>query len=152
MTLKRLTIGDIETIKKLMLDIFSGEPWNAPRADSSAVLDLTAAAGRCLPQLAADDSHFYTGEACRAYTMLQAGSLTPEGVIAALKRGEFYASQGPEFLDAELAGGELIVRTSPAVSYTHLSTPTQGNPGIRSWSTARQASSVRRTNSTSRCV
>lgn len=100
---------------------FSGEPWNAPRADSSAVLDLTAAAGRCLPQLAADDSHFYTGEACRAYTMLQAGSLTPEGVIAALKRGEFYASQGPEFLDAELAGGELIVRTSPVCRCSFIS-------------------------------
>ena len=91
----------------------SGEPWNAARADSSAVLDLTATAGRCLPQIAADDSHYYDGEQCRAFTMLQADALTPEGIIAALRRGSFYASQGPRFLDVELTDRELIVRTTP---------------------------------------
>lgn len=92
---------------------FSGTPWNAPRADSGAVLDLVAAAGRLLPQVAADDCHFYTGEQCKSYTMLQADSLSPEDVIAAMKRGSFYASQGPEFVDVELTEDELIVRTSP---------------------------------------
>lgn len=91
----------------------SGEPWNAPRADASCVLDLVATAGRCIPQVAADDSHYYAGEHCRSFTMLQADSLTPEGVIAALKRGSFYASQGPRFLDAELEDGRLTVRTTP---------------------------------------
>ena len=51
---------------------FSGVPWNAPRADSSGILDLVATAGRCIPQIAADDSHFYEGEQCRSFTMLQA--------------------------------------------------------------------------------
>ena len=100
---------------------FSGTPWNAPRADSSAVLDLTAAAGCCIPQLAADDCHFYTGEQRMSYTMLQADALTPEGVIAALKRGSFYASQGPQFLDVELTDRELIVRTSPVSRCTFIS-------------------------------
>ena len=91
----------------------SGSPWNAPRADSSAILDVTAAAGCCIPQLAADDSHFYEGEQCRSFTMLQADELTPEGVIAALKRGSFYASQGPRILDAEIADGRFILHTTP---------------------------------------
>ena len=96
----------------------SGEPWNAARADSTAILDLVATAGRCFPQVAADDSHYYEGEQCRAFTMLQADALTPEGVIAALRRGSFYASQGPRFLDVELTDRELIVRTTPVCRCT----------------------------------
>ena len=91
----------------------SGSPWNAPRADSSVLLDIVAAGGRCIPQIAADDCHFYTGEQLMSYIMLQADELTSEGVIAALKRGSFYATQGPQFIDAELTDTELIVRTSP---------------------------------------
>ena len=99
----------------------SGSPWNAPRADSSVLLDVVAANGRCIPQVAADDCHFYTGEQCMSYTMLQADALTPEGVIAALKRGSFYASQGPQFIEAELTDTELIVRTSPVSRCTFIS-------------------------------
>ena len=97
---------------------FSGAPWNAPRADSGAVLDLVATAGCFIPQVAADDCHFYTGEQRMSYIMLQADELTSEDVIAALKRGSFYASQGPRFIEAELTGRELIVRTSPVSSAT----------------------------------
>ena len=85
------------------------------------LLDVVAANGRCIPQVAADDCHFYTGEQCMSYTMLQADALTPEGVIAALKRGSFYASQGPQFIEAELTDTELIVRTSPVSRCTFIS-------------------------------
>ena len=91
----------------------SGTPWNGPRADSSGILDIVAAAGRCIPQIAADDSHFYTGEQCVSFTMLQADELTPEGVIAAMRRGSFYASQGPRILDAEIESGRVILHTTP---------------------------------------
>lgn len=91
----------------------SGVPWNPQRADASCVLDLTAAAGRCIPQVAADDSHAYDGEAGMSYTMVQADDCTPKSIIAALKRGSFYASQGPRFLDAEITDTELIVHTTP---------------------------------------
>lgn len=92
---------------------FSGEPWNAARADSSQILDVAAANGWVVPQVAADDCHFYEGEELKSYIMLQADELTPEGVIAALKAGSFYASQGPEILDAQIEGDELILHTSP---------------------------------------
>lgn len=100
---------------------FSGRPWNAARADSSLLLDEVATAGRCIPQVAADDCHFYTGEQLMSYIMLQADELTSAGVIAALKRGSFYASQGPRFIDVERTERELIVRTSPVSSCTFYS-------------------------------
>ena len=93
---------------------FSGRPWNAARADSSLLLDEVATAGRCIPQVAADDCHFYTGEQLMSYIMLQADELTSAGVIAALKRGSFYASQGPRFYHAEVLEDRLRLRFSPA--------------------------------------
>lgn len=100
---------------------FSGPPWNPPVADASEILDAVAEAGRCLPWLAADDSHYYTGEQCMSWTMLQADELTPEGIIAALKRGSFYASQGPLFLDAEIVDGEFRVKTTPVARCSFIS-------------------------------
>ena len=91
----------------------SGVPWNAERADSSNILDVVSAWGKYYPLVATDDAHFYTGEACVSYTMVQADELTPEGIIAALKRGSFYASQGPEFLDVEVEDDTITVRTTP---------------------------------------
>lgn len=92
---------------------FSNTPWNAARADSGLILDVAATHGWVTPHVAADDCHFYEGEQCRSYTMVQADELTPNGVISALKKGAFYASQGPEILSAEIQGDELILRTSP---------------------------------------
>lgn len=53
--------------------------------------------------------------------MVQADALTPEAIIAALKRGSFYASQGPEFLDVEIDEDQMIVRTTPVVRVTYSS-------------------------------
>lgn len=94
---------------------FSGPPWNADRADSGQILDVLCTSGRLLNLVAADDCHYYEGEQCRSWTMVQAGNLTPEAVIDALKRGRFYASQGPEFKSAQVLEDRLIVRTSPVV-------------------------------------
>lgn len=92
----------------------SGVPWNGPRADSTAILDVTAAsAGRVFPWVATDDSHFYTGEQCRSWTMVQADELSVSGILDALRAGRFYASQGPEFIEVEKTETQLIVRTSP---------------------------------------
>lgn len=101
----------------------SGTPWNAQRADSGGVLDLLAASGRLIPQVAADDAHFYSGEETRSWTMLQADALEPDAILDAFRKGRFYASQGPEILDAELTDTELILHTSPVsmcVFYSNL--------------------------------
>ena len=91
----------------------SDEPFNAQRGDASQILDVTAANGKVFRQVATDDAHFYRGEQCRSYIMLQAEELSVSGILSALRTGKFYASQGPRFLSTEVADGKLIVHTSP---------------------------------------
>lgn len=92
----------------------SQPPWNASRADSSAVLDLCHSDDCCLPVVAGDDAHFYNGDQCAAFLMLSAPVLTRESVLDALKNGRVYASQGPRIESAVLENGVFSLRCSPA--------------------------------------
>lgn len=87
-------------------------PWNGDRADSTCILDVTAAQGHLLNTVAADDSHFYTGENCTSYIMLQTDELTQENVLKALDEGAFYATRGPRFEQIEVTEDEIHVRCS----------------------------------------
>ena len=99
----------------------SDEPFNAPRANSESLLDVTAANGKVFGLLAADDSHRYMGEECVSYVMVQAEALTAAGVLSALREGRFYASQGPEFHDIAVEDGVVTVETSPVSRVTFCS-------------------------------
>ena len=94
----------------------SAFPWNGDRADSTCVLDVCAAQGHLLNTVAADDSHFYTGENCTSYIMLQTDELTQENVLKALDEGAFYATRGPRFEQIEVTEDEIRVKCS-AVKY-----------------------------------
>ncbi|MBQ7488383.1 MAG: CehA/McbA family metallohydrolase [Clostridia bacterium] len=96
----------------------SGEPFNGPRANSEGILDVTAANGRLYNLVAADDAHFYHGEQCVSYIMVQAEALTVPAVLDALRKGRFYATQGPEFRNIEICGDEIIIETSPVSRIT----------------------------------
>ncbi len=91
----------------------SGEPFNGPRADSEALLDVAAANGKLFNLAAADDSHLYHGEQCVSYIMVQAAELTVPAVLDALRKGRFYSSQSPSFRNIEIVGNEVAVETSP---------------------------------------
>ena len=114
-----LSLGDVCAAE--IYNSFSDRPWNAPRADSALPLDVLSNAGRTLPLVAADDSHRYGGEQCTSFTMVQAERCEPAAIIAALRAGKFYASQGPRFEDVEIFDDRMRVRTSPARSITFLS-------------------------------
>jgi len=90
----------------------SGYPWNGDRADSTCILDIAAAQGHLLNTVAADDSHFYTGENCLSYIMLQTDELTQENVLKALDEGAFYSTCGPRFEQIEVTEDEIRVRCS----------------------------------------
>ncbi len=92
----------------------SGIPWNADRADSSSILDVCGANGTHLNFVATDDTHFYNGEQCQSYIMLAAEENTEEAIKDALRKGDFYATQGPRFEKIEFDGEVLRVWTSPA--------------------------------------
>ncbi len=90
----------------------SGHPWNGDRADSTGILDVAAANGHVLNTVAADDTHFYTGEECSSYIMVQADELSQEGVLKALDEGAFYATRGPRFHQIEVTEEEIRVSCS----------------------------------------
>jgi len=79
----------------------SDEPFCVSRGYSGTVLDSAAAYFGCFPYLiAADDSHHYKGEDCRAFIMLKARDNSHKEIKNALLRGDFYASLGgPEILN-----------------------------------------------------
>ena len=93
----------------------SRTPWNGDRGDSSGFLDvLASSSGVLLPFIAADDAHFYSGEECCGYTMVNTRSLTREGILEALFAGRFYASQGPAIEQVQIEDGVVTVTCSPA--------------------------------------
>lgn len=83
------------------------------RPDSSLIVDMLATRGRFYPLLAADDTHYYeNGEACASWIMVQAEENSRTALLSAIRKGAFYATQGPEvhlFPD----GDGYTVRTSP---------------------------------------
>ena len=89
----------------------SGMPWGN-RADSATVLDMMAADGFMLPVHAADDTHYYDGDEGRAFIYAKTESASGEDIIAAIKRGDVYASRGP-VLDVKKEGNTLRVNCSP---------------------------------------
>lgn len=96
-----------------ILNSVSGLPWNPDRADSSLVLDQCAAAGHAFRFVASDDTHFYNGDEFGGWICLAAEENSQMAVIAALKKGDFYATQGPEFHEIRFDGETVTVETSP---------------------------------------
>ncbi|HHX53551.1 MAG TPA: CehA/McbA family metallohydrolase [Clostridiales bacterium] len=74
----------------------SAKPYGV-RPDSSMISDLVSAQGRLIPLVAVDDAHLYEGEQGVSYIWLKTDVLDKQHILSALKRGDFYASQGPRF-------------------------------------------------------
>ena len=86
------------------------------RPDGVAMLDHLVTEGRRLTGFAADDAHFKADDCFGGWVQVKAEELTPEALLAALKAGHYYASQGPEILSAVIRDGKLHVETTPARS------------------------------------
>jgi hypothetical protein len=85
------------------------------RGDSWYMSDLLSNLGRRLTAYAADDAHFTERpDAFAAWVQVRAESLDPAALVAALKAGHYYASQGPEIADIARDGDTLHIRCSPA--------------------------------------
>ena len=70
-------------------------PMNPQRADASLYFDLWAKEGILVPVTAADDTHSYRNETAVSWIMAGAASRSSEDLLAAIRGGNFYASQGP---------------------------------------------------------
>jgi predicted metal-dependent phosphoesterase TrpH len=86
------------------------------RGDGTMLLDALLNEGRDLTAIATDDAHFRYDDSCGGWVMVKAEENEPNALLAALKRGDFYASQGPMIHAAEILGGALHVESSAVVN------------------------------------
>ncbi|MGB0852897.1 MAG: PHP domain-containing protein [Pikeienuella sp.] len=89
---------------------------DADRPHGFATLDLLLSKGVRLNAIATDDAHFASPDHFGGWVMVKAEENTPEALLAALKAGAFYASQGPEIRDIEIKGREITIESSAATT------------------------------------
>ncbi|MBC8036508.1 MAG: PHP domain-containing protein [Rhizobiales bacterium] len=87
---------------------------DSDRGDGWYLLDQMLNEGRRLSAFATDDAHFKTDDHFGGWVHVKADSLGPDVLLDALKKGEYYSSQGPVIHGMELEGTELHVTCSPA--------------------------------------
>lgn len=86
------------------------------RGDSCALWDALLDAGRRLAPIAVDDSHWHVDDAFGGWVMVKAAENAPEALLAALRAGRYYASQGPEIHDLRIGPEMIALDCSPVVS------------------------------------
>ncbi len=82
------------------------------RPDGFAIADLLLTEGRRLTMIATDDAHFSEPDHFGGWVMVKAQENEPDALLAALKRGDFYSTQGPELRDVRVEKDHVIVESS----------------------------------------
>ena len=90
------------------------------RPDSSLIIDMLATQDFLLPLIADDDAHYYDNDAGVSWIMVQAEDNTRESLLPAIRKGSFYATQGPE-IHLVQEGDEFAVYSSPVREIVFLS-------------------------------
>ena len=113
-----LTLADARAITSAhAVEIYNhGCATGCDRPDGAAIADLLLTEGRHLSLIATDDAHFSEPDHFGGWVMVKAPENTPEALLAALKAGAFYSSQGPELRDVRLEGDHVVVESSAVVS------------------------------------
>ena len=86
----------------------------AARGFGWGLLDQLLSRGHHLNALATDDAHFEIDDAFGGWVMVKADERDPDALLAALKSGHYYSSQGPEIYDIRFEADEVVVDCSPA--------------------------------------
>ncbi len=117
-----LTLADARGITTAhAVEIYNhGCAMGCDRPDGAAIADLLLTEGRKLSLIATDDAHFSEPDHFGGWVMVKAERNDPEALLAALKRGDFYSSQGPELRDVRIEGDKVVVESSAVVSVVAL--------------------------------
>lgn len=89
------------------------ECGESDRAYSDVIIDQMATAGRLTNILAVDDTHYYEGDQCRGWIMVEATDVDAQSIVRAIRAGRFYATQGPEVHIEKIAPDKVRVVCSP---------------------------------------
>ena len=117
-----LTLADARTISAAhAVEIYNhGCAMGCDRPDGAVIADLLLTEGRRLTLIATDDAHFSEPDHFGGWTIVKAERNEPEALLDALKRGDFYSSQGPELRDVRIEGDRVVVECSAVVSVVAL--------------------------------
>jgi hypothetical protein len=115
-----LTVADALSIEAAhAVEVYNAgsEQWN-DRGNSWYLCDLLLGRGRRVNAYAADDAHFLSARpaAFAGWVQVRAEELTPEALLAALRAGAYYSSQGPEIHDIAIERGQIAITCSPAAA------------------------------------
>ena len=94
------------------IEVFNSSCIKIGREYSMQCFDELLDAGKRYTAIAVDDTH-YNYNLFRGYTVIAAENKSKESLITALKRGDFYASQGPEFYSINIENNVLKAEFSP---------------------------------------
>jgi hypothetical protein len=113
-----LTLADARGIEAAhAVEVYNHGCWaGCDRPDGFAINDLLLTEGRRLTLCATDDAHFHEPDHFGGWVMVKAEENDPDALLAALKAGAYYSSQGPEIRRVEITDSSVVVECSPAVS------------------------------------
>ena len=113
-----LTLADARSITAAhAVEVYNhGCATGCDRADGFGIADLLLTEGRRLTMVATDDAHFSEPDHFGGWVMVKAEENTPEALLASLKAGTFYSSQGPDLRDVRLEGKRVVVESSAVTS------------------------------------
>ena len=98
------------------------EIWNtgcaleSTRGDGTYLLDQLLSEGIRLTAYAADDAHFRFPDAFGGWVMVKASDNEPEALVAAMKEGLTYSSQGPVIEDFAIVDDQARIACSPVAN------------------------------------
>jgi len=113
-----MTLADARSIQAAhAVEVYNhGSAMGAARPDGFAIADLLLSEGRKLSLCATDDAHFTEPDHFGGWVMVRAPENTPEDLLAALKAGDYYSSQGPELRNIMLDDDRVTIESSAVVS------------------------------------
>jgi hypothetical protein len=119
------------------VEIFNtGCALESSRGDGTYLLDQLMNEGHRLSAYAADDAHFRLHDAFGSWMMVKAAENEPAAIVAAMKAGLFYSSQGPTIEDFTIYGSEARVVCSPVANIALVGRGTRVTHSYRDGQTA----------------
>lgn len=113
-----LTLADARSIEAAhAVEVYNHGCWvGCDRPDGWAINDLLLSEGRRLSAVATDDAHFTEPDHFGGWVMVKAEENDPDALVASLKAGLHYSSQGPEIRRIEVSDRRVEVECSACVS------------------------------------
>lgn len=112
-----LTLADAESLTAAhAVEIYNhGCAMGCDRPDGAHLFDLMLARGHRLNAIATDDAHFTEPDHFGGWVMVRATANDPDLLLSALKRGDYYSSQGPDLHGIDIDGRKSVTIRSSAV-------------------------------------